>query len=139
MLTTNSTQPTLIAPCGINCRLCRAYTRDKKPCPGCRHDSIWKPNACANCQIKNCQNLAAGGKKYCFSCDEFPCARVARLDKRYRTKYGTSPIDNLQSIKAGGIRKFVESENEKWTCPECGEMLCMHKPQCLSCGYVWLK
>jgi rubredoxin len=26
---------------------------------------------------------------------------------------------------------------EKWTCPECGERLCMHKPQCLNCGYTW--
>jgi len=28
----------LIAPCGMNCRLCMAYQRDKKQCKGCH----WK-------------------------------------------------------------------------------------------------
>ena len=32
------TTPDLIAPCGMNCSLCRAYGRERKPCPGCRGD-----------------------------------------------------------------------------------------------------
>jgi hypothetical protein len=46
-------------------------------------------------------------------------------------------IDNLTSIQENGILHFVEDENRKWTCPACGAMICMHKPQCLACGYVW--
>jgi hypothetical protein len=141
MLTTKTrlNTPFLVAPCGINCRLCRAYTRDKNVCPGCRGDDTFKNKSCVNCKIKNCEKLVAGGFKYCFECDEFPCERVAHLDKRYRTKYATSPIDNLVNIKANGIRIFVQDENEKWACPQCGSMLCMHKPQCINCGYTWHK
>jgi hypothetical protein len=135
----NSTNPTLIAPCGINCRLCRAYTRDRKSCPGCREEDINKSNACVTCQIKNCEKMVEGKIEYCFDCGDFPCARMTHLDKRYRTKYGTSMIDNLMSIKKIGIINFGENENKKWTCPECGAMICMHKPQCLSCGYEWNK
>jgi hypothetical protein len=134
----NSTDPTLIAPCGINCRLCRAYTRDKKACPGCRGDDIMKSSSCVTCKIKNCEKMVKGKFEYCFECNEFPCARLTHLDKRYSTKYGTSVIDNLISIKKIGIGNFVRNENKKWECPECGAMICMHKPQCLSCGYVWL-
>jgi hypothetical protein len=139
MITTkpNSISPELIAPCGINCRLCRAYPREKKACPGCRGDAPWKSNACVVCQIKTCAKRAAGKFEYCFDCDEFPCTRLMHLDKRYRTRYATSVIDNLRSIQGMGIQKFVEAENVKWTCPECGAMLCMHKPACLACGYVW--
>jgi hypothetical protein len=135
----NSTDPTLIAPCGINCRLCRAYTREKNVCPGCRGDDTLKMKSCLNCKIKNCDNLVKGQFEYCFDCDEFPCARLSHLDKRYRTRYGLSVLDNLMSIQEFGIIDFVKNENEKWACPECGTMLCMHKPECLSCGYVWLK
>ncbi len=135
----NTTNPKLIAPCGINCRLCRAYTRDRKSCPGCRGDDTFKSKSCVNCQIKNCEKRINGKIEYCFECDEFPCKRIAHLDRRYRTRYGTSVIDNLLSIKKVGIHHFVENENEKWTCPECGSMICMHKPQCLTCGYSWLK
>jgi hypothetical protein len=135
----NLTNETLIAPCGINCRLCRAYARDKKTCPGCRGDDTFKLKSCVTCRIKNCEKLVEGEIVYCFDCNEFPCARLTHLDKRYRTNYGTSVIDNLRSIEKFGIINFVKKENNKWTCPECGEMVCMHKPQCLSCGYVWRK
>jgi len=126
-----------VAPCGINCSLCRRYGWDKKPCPGCRGDDALKLKTCVRCYIKNCEKLAAGKYEYCFDCSEFPCKRLVNLDKRYRTNYGTSVIDNLLSIKKIGAVKFVENEKIKWTCPECGALLCMHKPQCLACGYAW--
>jgi hypothetical protein len=136
---TNLTNPTLIAPCGIDCRLCRAYTREKKPCPGCRADNTLKPKFCVTCRIKNCEKLAAEKMEYCFTCTAFPCARLVHLDKRYKTKYGTTVIGNLLSIKETGITNFIENENKKWACPECGTMLCMHSPHCISCGYLWHK
>jgi hypothetical protein len=75
---------------------------------------------------------------FCIECTEFSCERLNHLDKRYRTRYGTSPINNLVTIKKIGITNFVNAEEQKWTCPGCGAMLCMHKPVCLSCGYGWL-
>ena len=137
MTKTNPTDPTLIAPCGINCRLCRAYVREKKSCPGCRGEDTWKSNACVACPIKNCEKLVQGKMAYCFECDGFPCASLSHLNIRYLTRYATNPINNLLSIKESGTKSFVEKENRKWTCPVCGAMLCMHKPKCLSCGYVW--
>jgi len=133
----NKTSPVLIAPCGLNCRLCRAYTRDRNSCPGCRGDDTTKSRSCLACKIKNCEKIATGKLKYCFECNDFPCARLTHLDKRYKAKYQTSVINNLISIKEIGVRSFVENENKKWTCPKCGSMICMHKPQCLSCGYAW--
>ena len=128
---------TLIAPCGMNCRLCRAYVRDKKPCPGCRADDNSKSKSCITCHIKNCEKIVSGGIKYCFECDSFPCARLNHLDKRYRTKYGMSMIENLVNIKKFGIRDFIRNEKERWSCRECGQLICVHKPQCLCCGHKW--
>jgi hypothetical protein len=134
---TNVISQTLIAPCGMNCHLCRAYTRDKKACPGCRGDDSLKSISCVACKIKNCKKIAKDGVKYCFSCESFPCDRLNHLDKRYRTKYGMSMTDNLVHIKNFGIRHFVRNEKEKWTCPKCSQLLCVHKPQCLFCGHKW--
>src|SRR5512140_599521 len=122
--TIEATSPALIAPCGINCRLCRAYSRDVNRCPGCRGDDALKMKSCVSCRMKNCEKLAAGGFQFCFECESFPCARLSHLDKRYRTKYGNSPIANLLFIEARGVRTFVRNEDKKWKCPQCGAMIC---------------
>ncbi len=134
---TNAFRTVLIAPCGMNCRLCRAYVRDRNPCPGCRADDADKPKTRVECRIKTCDHITKGKVRYCCSCDSFPCAELNHLDKRYRTKYGMSMIDNLKNIKESGIRKFIESERQRWTCPDCGRIICVHKPECLSCGRKW--
>lgn len=134
---TNAIRTKLIAPCGMNCRLCCAYTRDKKACPGCRGDDSVKPKTRVTCRIKNCEMIGEGKARYCFSCNRFPCDSLNRLDERYRTKYGMSMIANLVRIKKSGIRRFMRDEMERWTCPGCSQLICVHKPQCVFCGHKW--
>jgi uncharacterized OB-fold protein len=62
---------------------------------------------------------------------------LEHLDKRYRTKYGMSMIDNLDTIKASGVRQFIREEKERRQCPECGRLICVHKPACLHCQTKW--
>ena len=126
-----------IAPCGMNCRLCYATMREKgNRCPGCFGDDENKAKSCITCSIRNCNRLKNKGR-YCFSCAIFPCTRLKQLDARYRKKYGMSMIENLNQIEHTGIRKFVRSENERWVCSLCGKKLCVHRADCLSCGYKW--
>ncbi len=134
---TDIVRAVLIAPCGMNCRLCRAYLREKNPCPGCRGEDRDKPKTRVLCYIKNCRKRANSRSGYCFRCDEFPCSRLLFLDKRYRTKYGMSMIGNLKNIRRSGIRSFIKSETKKWTCPSCGELICVHEPACVTCGHGW--
>jgi hypothetical protein len=130
--------PMIVAPCGVNYSLCREYIRDRKPCPGCRGGDSHKSNACLTCDIKNCRKRAAGGHKFYFSCDTVPCADLLHLDGRYQAnKYGVSVIANLERIGAIGVERFVAEEEAKWSCSECGSLLCMHKPQCVHCGRAW--
>lgn len=141
-MSTQKTRPlpiksTLIAPCGMNCRLCRAYIREKKACPGCHGNDTLKSKSCAMCRIKNCEMIVADKIGYCFKCKKFPCPGLNRLDKRYKTKYGMSMIENLEYIQRFGIRSFVRHEKERWTCSECGEVICVHKENCIYCGCKW--
>lgn len=127
----------LIAPCGLNCGLCRAFFRDQNPCPGCRGGDGNKSNACLTCAIKHCGEISAGGHRFCFSCVKYPCSNLLHLDNRYRTKYEVSVIANLARIKAIGVEGHVAEEDAKWQCPKCVARLCMHKPQCVTCGHTW--
>jgi hypothetical protein len=136
-INTNTMTEALIAPCGMNCRLCRAYVRERKACPGCRGSGGFKSKACSECRIRNCEKLVNADIKFCFGCDSFPCDRLKHLDKRYRTRYGMSMMENLENIRRFGIGHFIGMEKEWWTCPGCGGIICVHKPQCLSCHYMW--
>jgi ribosomal protein L37E len=48
-----------------------------------------------------------------------------------------SMIENLATIKKIGIEEFVKEENKRWSCRQCGELLCVHKPECSCCGHIW--
>ena len=124
----------LIAPCGMNCGICMAYLREKNKCPGCRTIDINQPVTRAKCRIKNCATFQNEKAKYCFECNEFPCDRLKHLDKRYRTRYGMSMIENLGNIKELGIRRFVRNEKVRWACSACGGTICVHKGHCYICG-----
>jgi hypothetical protein len=127
-------KPILIAPCGMNCGICSAYLRVKNHCPGCNIDTSDKKYLVV-CKMRNCDKLTGIEQKFCFGCAKFPCLRMRQLDKRYRTKYGMSMIENLENIKDIGIDEFVANEQERWKCPGCGKVICVHKKNCIYCGW----
>ncbi len=122
----------LIAPCGMNCSLCYAFLREQNKCAGCRGADTGKGKSILQCSIRTC--TVRRGKFCSRKCERFPCERLHGLDKRYRTKYGMSMLDNLAKIENSGVRSFLRAEKTKWACPGCGETICVHKPACQACG-----
>jgi hypothetical protein len=126
----------LIAPCGMNCGICRAYLDHSKTkvrgkathCVGCRPRS----KKCAFLK-GNCPDLREGRIEFCFQCSKFPCDRLLHLDERYRTRYGMSMIENLEMIKANGIEAFLKNEEKRWSCQKCGGAICVHDRKCYAC------
>ena len=123
--------PELIAPCGMNRGICRAYLREKSKCPSCRGSDKDKPITRTKCKIKTCSKLDS---KFCYDCKDFPCDELNHLDKRYGTKYDMSMIDNLEFIQTNDIRQFLKNEEERWKCPLCGGTICVHNQICYTCG-----
>ena len=126
----------MIAPCGINCSLCLAHLRQKNYCPGCQGSDDQKPHHCQTCAIKHCPEQQGTDPLFCFSCIRFPCQRLKQFDKRYRLRYGLSPIEDLQRVQEVGLPAFLATESPKWLCKKCGGQLCMHRDTCPSCGDV---
>lgn len=134
MASKSTIKSSLIAPCGMNCGLCYAYLREKNKCLGCREIDVNKPISVTKCSIKNCDELNNKNLKFCNKCKKLPCQRIKHLDKRYRTKYYMSMIENLEYISIHGIREFVKKEKVRWTCSKCGGIICVHRGACNDCG-----
>ncbi len=128
----------LIAPCGMNCGVCSGYLALQNEvkskgirisyCAGCRP----RNKKCAFLK-KRCRFLSEGTMQYCYECALFPCENLAHIDKRYRTLYHMSMIENLICIKDRGINALLNKEQEKWRCPECGGVICCHNGICFTC------
>ena len=131
----------LIAPCGMNCGICSAYlayAHDLRSkgikatyCTGC----IDRDKKCAFVK-KRCDLLMNNEVRFCYECDGFPCDRLQKLDRGYRTKYGMSMIGNLESIRDNGIDAFLAQQSEKYKCPTCGGVICVHNGKCYNCQRV---
>ena len=135
MGTSVSFDPSMVAPCGINCGTCMACLRVKNKCYGCRVDFHSKRKTCIECSIKNCELLAKTSSGFCYECEIFPCEKMKHIDRRYSTKYRVSLIRNLVTIKEIGMADFLELEIKKWTCPNCGATTSVHRYSCPECSF----
>jgi len=128
----------LATPCGIYCGACRQYLMKKKNileergfkqgCDGCR---IRNKN-CAHIK-KDCEWYKKKKVQFCYECDEFPCAKLVRLDDIYQ-KYNVPMIGNLERIKEVGSKKWLQEQQELYKCPKCGGEISMHDAECFDCG-----
>ncbi|MCJ7713313.1 hypothetical protein MUO66_02495 [Candidatus Bathyarchaeota archaeon] len=48
-------------------------------------------------------------------------------------------VDNLKYIKEHDMNKFLKSEEKKWKCSKCGEIICCHNGVCYSCDLDKMK
>ena len=129
--------PELVAPCGMNCGVCKSYLAYSRGipkekgkashCPGCIPRN-------KNCNIKRgCKKLRKKEIESCYECDDMPCEALDRLDQRYRSRYGMSMVENLREIKEKGMHWFIKSQEEKYWCPECGDVVSVHDAKCYAC------
>jgi len=132
--------PELIAPCGMNCGICKSYLAYSRGMPQAR-GKVTHCTGCIprekNCFIKRgCRNPAKKTMRFCFECDQMPCGNLDRLDRRYRKQYGMSMVENLKQIKAIGVDSFLKSQEARYKCQNCGDVVSVHDRKCYSCGKV---
>ena len=130
-------KPELVAPCGMNCAVCTRYLAFTFGIPKQRG----KVSHCAGCRprekncyiIRGCRKLRKGEIQFCYECSDMPCDKLKHLDKRYRERYATSLVANLQELKEKGISGFLKSQQERFRCPSCGGIFTVHGGQCFTC------
>lgn len=137
----------LIAYCGLYCGACSfkvAFESDnyehvlRMPaqydhlknaplefCPGCRLD-----NQCGDCDIRDCAK--SKNIDYCGSCFEFPCEKLEKFNADGKPHHAES-ISNLKLLREIGETKWLELQEEKWTC-SCGTKYSWYLQECEKCN-----
>ncbi len=135
-MTTKGFSEELIAPCGMNCRICIGYfgytmsgKKRKMQCIGCRRSG----KSCDHLK-KYCNKLRNKEIEYCYECKGFPCSRLQKLDKAYRNRFNMSMVANLEYIRDNGIKKFLQAQEERYTRHNCQGVICVHNGNCYPCN-----
>ncbi len=68
-----------------------------------------------------------------------PCKNLDRLDRRYRTRYGMSMVENLKETQTKGVENFLKTQEDKYKCPACGDVVSVHDRKCYTCGQAATK
>ena len=134
-MTTKGFSEELIAPCGMNCRICIGFfgytmsgKKRKMQCIGCNPSG----KSCAHLK-KYCEKLKKKEIEYCYECIDFPCERLQKLDMKYRERFDMSTVANLEYIRDKGMKKFLQEQEESYKCHNCQGVICVHNCKCYSC------
>jgi len=117
----------LVAPCGIDCGICEAYTcRDnpqllnflitrgipasKLPCSGCRSIGGNCPVLPAKCETYEC--IKAKNMQFCFECADYPCNKLLPASDRAERLPHNLKVFQLSLIEKKGIDAFLERSSE---------------------------
>ncbi len=140
----------LLAPCGLYCGVCAIYMADRddnqkfkerlvkiyRPftksiedvqCTGCMSDGVIF-GYCQSCPIRDCVK----GKSFesCHQCNEFPCKFIKRFPIPVGKKVILRAIPEWREL---GTEKWVEAEEKRYHCPECGNPLFRGAKRCNKC------
>jgi hypothetical protein len=114
--------PELIAPCGMNCALCRAYIAYSRGIPRKRGKLIYCSGCLPrgkNCFIKRkCSKLTNHEVQFCYECEAMPCKNIDRIDRRYRERYGMSMVENLKNAQSQRHGRVFNKPNREAPMPK---------------------
>jgi hypothetical protein len=130
----------LIAPCGMNCGVCKAYLAYSRGVP----KQKGKVSHCTGCRARDkkcafikrdCRKIREKQIRFCYECANMPCERLAKLDAHYSARYDMSMVENQKTIREKGMDEFLKGQAEKYRCPKCGDVVSVHDNKCYACGY----
>lgn len=139
--------PSLVPPCGLYCGVCsiRLATVDENQkfkerlapvygvtpeqihCRGCLSDTVFV--LCHQCSIKTC--VGQRGYEGCHECGDFPCSHIDSFPIPVGKKVIMRAIPQWREL---GTEKWVEDEEKRYLCPDCGSRLFRGAKKCRNCS-----
>lgn len=145
-----------ISPCGLYCGVCAIYNAHQKndvkskklalavykkraklppssnlgiqdiKCDGCRSNNLFA--YCKECKIRDCADTK--GYEGCYQCEEFPCQNIDNFPIPEAKKIILSSIPTWKKL---GTEKWIQTEEAKYTCKECGNVMFRGATRCQKC------
>jgi len=136
----------LLAPCGLYCGVCAIYIADRDDnqkfkerltgvygvgledlhCKGCQSVDVF--GYCKSCPIRDCVRKKT--IEGCHRCGDFPCEFIEDFPLEVGKKVIRRAVPAWREL---GTEGWVEEEEKRYHCPECGYQLFRGARRCRSC------
>jgi hypothetical protein len=105
---------------------CEKLTTEDIKCGGCLSDDQFMH--CRQCAIRNCTKEK--GYTGCHECDDFPCEHIDDFPMTVGKKVILRAIPYWREV---GTEKYVQDEEARYICPDCGNKLFRGAVTCNRC------
>ena len=145
----------LAAPCGLYCGACSIYQAVKRDdakfltsaaagitetmgipaeagdlqCDGCLSEV--RAIQCRECLLRDC--ALSKGLTHCAMCDHFPCQQIIDFNND-EFSHHSEVLENIRRQRDIGITGWIEEQQKRWCCPNCGNATEWYAGQCHHCG-----
>ena len=104
---------------------------EAEQCFGCKSK---KPiGFCATCGIKAC--AIEKEFEFCNECAELnTCDLMSQFVANEQYPYGKCVIKNMENIRVEGLQKWLQDQEKRWRCPDCGSTYSWYHRTCPQCG-----
>ncbi len=120
-----------IAACGVFCGGCPVYN---VRCYGCRSESrgpLQKRTSKWNCKKRAC--VIEKALHHCGECARLSCTLRKPIEKRYIQNYAIDLAENCRQIKLLGAQAWIDSQRQRYTCPQCDRPFSPYDLRCTKC------
>jgi hypothetical protein len=132
--------------CGLYCGSCPVLLAVKKgtieefakrenmtpedlECHGCK--TMNRALFCKDCPFARC--ALERGIKSCIECVEYPCEELKKFQAD-EWPHHSLILKNLDRIREVGLDRWLEEQEKRWRCKECGEPFSWYDETCGNCG-----
>ncbi len=143
----------LVGACGLYCGACDHYRAfaggsehllkrdkfkveniDEVSCRGCHSDKLTKH--CNECKMRLCAK--SKDILHCGLCSDYPCDLIKTFHSDgYRwegAKHRGDIFKNIEELKKSSADRWLEVQNETWSCKKCGYKFTFYEKECHKCG-----
>lgn len=95
-------------------------------CGGCLSRDLFMH--CKQCEIRSC--VQERGYEGCHQCDDFPCDYIENFSMAVGKKVILRAIPHWRAV---GTEQWIEDEEARYVCPECGQKVFRGATRCNQC------
>lgn len=105
-------------------------------CRGCKSEVLFE--GCKRCAVRIC--ASGKGVEACIVCPDHPCPEVEKRKGyvasglKYLLPHTKAIFQNMEVVQERGIEYWIQDQERRWSCPQCGAPFTWYQETCKTCG-----